>query len=474
MTQVIKNRLKNTKRALTLFERAREMALEVYISMKPSHLKLMMKVQLMISRVYQLQGRHKDSLKLLWHNVSLYQMSCAVRMNEYMYCQQTDHPKMIKLSKYFICTLFQMIAAYTMLDELPASHEAAKLIEWTADTYFDKKSIFHINIMDTIVPLFDGLNYYLSMKSEMVMIVNRIVRKHFNPGQYMMFMDLDEQKEKPVGGFIPESSDEGEDTRVEKEKELEKELSGGKGYEYLMNSRRSLKRRLSSRIDAKVNLKKAATPKSLIQSQILQKPSYSRKPQKQKKQTKNMKDKSFMGYKPSVGVGENSSTNYTSKLFPSISMSESINSGRKKKLGFLSARTEENKKRPFSQIIKERSHVPSSSRKNYSATYGVKKHNFSKRAKSNNRLKTNFNLAKKGKPHKKGQRTLSEIVSNLSGDRECKSSSTQKQEEKLDECSNDHYSFFSKPRTISKTIGDKILTSKIIFIYFLPAYILRP
>lgn len=165
-------------------------------------IKLLIKVRLMLSRIEQNSQNWIMSLKLLWKNINLLKMEACVRMNEFMEGNDTESPKMIKWSKFFITNLFQMINVFVQLEELELANECAKLIEWLSKCFFDRNSIIYLSMMDYLDSFFDGIGYHLGLKHEMNLLINRAINKHFHLEDMEGFL----QKEKTIKteyGYIP-------------------------------------------------------------------------------------------------------------------------------------------------------------------------------------------------------------------------------------------------------------------------------
>lgn len=116
-------------KAMKFFRKAEKLAEDVYGCMNPNMIRMLIKIRLMLSRLYQRKGLYSQSIKILWENIDLLKMEAAVRMNEFMDCDSTESTKMVKWSKYFIITLLQMISGFLMTDEIAQAIESAKMIE---------------------------------------------------------------------------------------------------------------------------------------------------------------------------------------------------------------------------------------------------------------------------------------------------------------------------------------------------------
>lgn len=119
---------KDEDKAMKFFRRAESVAENIYGSMNPNHIRLLVKIRLMISKLFHRKGLFTKCIELLWKNVDLLKMEAAVRMNEFINCDSTESTKMIKWSKYFIVTLFQLISAFLMIDELAQAIETLKMV----------------------------------------------------------------------------------------------------------------------------------------------------------------------------------------------------------------------------------------------------------------------------------------------------------------------------------------------------------
>lgn len=168
---------------MKFFRKAESVAENIYGSVNPNHIRLLVKIRLMISRLYQRKGLYAKSIVLLWKNIDLLKMEAAVRMNEFIKCDSTESLKMIKWSKYFIVTLFQLISGFLMIDEVAQAIESAKMIEWITKAFFDPKKIFYLNIMDYLEYVYSRFDFPLMENLEMCSFMQRIIDKHFHPEQ---------------------------------------------------------------------------------------------------------------------------------------------------------------------------------------------------------------------------------------------------------------------------------------------------
>lgn len=128
-------------------------------------------------------------------------------MHEYLDCDPSDSPKMIKWAKYFISVLFQMIACYINTQEIQVVIETARMMEWITIAFFDPRSSYYLSIFDYTKTIYNKFEYNLNEKNELIFSLNKIVEKHFKKDYLHGFIKYETEIETNIG-FIPNPSNE--------------------------------------------------------------------------------------------------------------------------------------------------------------------------------------------------------------------------------------------------------------------------
>jgi hypothetical protein len=213
------------------FEKAEYMAEELSGSVSPSLLKALTKTRLMQSRLLQTEGKYRESLVLLWKNVNTLAVECSVRMNfkldpkqKKRYKLKIENKKLTKWAKYFILNLHQMIAAFIMLEEMEASLESTKLMEWLTESFFDSKSVIAVTLVNYINSLTSGLNFELGLKNDIMSKLKKAIKDNFQFERYKEFVE-EKEHEKTALGFIPSLPSELEELEQEEQPKKAKKKS---------------------------------------------------------------------------------------------------------------------------------------------------------------------------------------------------------------------------------------------------------
>jgi len=205
---------------MQFFQKAHFYSESLSDTMSPFFIRSLIKIRLMISRLYQRQGKFRESLKLLWKNINMLKLECSLRMNHKLNRRKiggkrhnSEDLKMKKWSKYFILTLHQMISAYIKLEELEATYESARFIDWLTDSFYDQKSLFSVTIMNYTGDLIAGLKYELGRKTVFMKYIKEAIDKHFNYERYEEFIKIEDPPKTEFGFIPPVSSAEDEDDK---------------------------------------------------------------------------------------------------------------------------------------------------------------------------------------------------------------------------------------------------------------------
>lgn len=196
---------------MRFFQRAEELALTTSDYLKPSLLKALVKVRLMISKIFISKKLFKKSLEILWKNVNSLTTECRLRMGKNLGKIKFQDQKMKKWSKYFILNLHQMLFCFAELKEISAVNETARLMDWIASGFFQGKNNFQADVETFTDIVFVESEKYLKMKRNNDYHFSQIIKKIICPTASL------ENKKKNVRkglGFIPSSETEESETGV--------------------------------------------------------------------------------------------------------------------------------------------------------------------------------------------------------------------------------------------------------------------
>lgn len=191
-----------------IFYRKAEFILEkAAVSTRPSILRQLVKVRLMIARLYGRKNAHSKALEILWGCVNLLTIECQVRMHEYLDCEPSDSDKMVKWAKYMVPTLFQIISCYITINKFEVVIETSRMLTWICETFFDHESNYFLSIMDYIRLITKKYGTALKKKNEIIQIFKHVHKKNFKNDQ-IYNIGASQAPLKKGTGFIPEASEE--------------------------------------------------------------------------------------------------------------------------------------------------------------------------------------------------------------------------------------------------------------------------
>lgn len=128
-------------------------------------------------------------------------------MHEYLDCDPTDSPKMVKWAKYFVVTLFQIISCYIMTQEIEVVIETTRMLEWISNTFFDHRSSIYLSIMEYVRLVYSKFEFQLNEKNEMIYCIKNIVDKHLKK-EFLSGFEDNEERIITNYGHIPQKSNE--------------------------------------------------------------------------------------------------------------------------------------------------------------------------------------------------------------------------------------------------------------------------
>ena len=176
--------------------------------MRPLYFFLIVKINIQIVRTSEETDRKQliTNLEILWANVNLL-LSCSnILMNEFLELRENDDPKVQKWAKLFICTLINMINGYLALSCLPGALEAATLLKWILDSFFDPGVYFFAPINYYFTYIMDKGSEVNSRKVEIERYLDYIVQNYFDISYIQSFKENEKMKLSPYG-HIPDEND---------------------------------------------------------------------------------------------------------------------------------------------------------------------------------------------------------------------------------------------------------------------------
>lgn len=209
MTIFLITRFNDEGRAMVCFRKAEEILEKAESSMKASILRQLVKARLMIARLFSRKHAYAKSLEILWGCINTLLIECQIRMHEYLDCEPSDSPKMVKWAKYFISTLFQMTTCYIKTQEIEGVLETARMLQWTTNVFFDPRSSYYMSIMSYTKVIMQTFELKLREKNELISFIDLMLRKKFKEEYLAVERRVKAKKVKlKKGGFIPKPSEE--------------------------------------------------------------------------------------------------------------------------------------------------------------------------------------------------------------------------------------------------------------------------
>ena len=187
-------------RAIKFFRKAESILSNNAHTISPSIIRQLIKTRLMLSKLLISKKLYSRALKLLWTNINLLQIEFSVSKNPALQNNDEHFFKTKKTAKYLILTLIQQVVCFVQIDCVRNALEAAKMIEWAMEVFFQNESIFVFHLAERLKALYGRYSYMQKQKDELLMYLDRVVCKKIENSDFLNFEDSASISSSEQGG----------------------------------------------------------------------------------------------------------------------------------------------------------------------------------------------------------------------------------------------------------------------------------